>query len=198
MGHRDIPLDHVGLRQAATAAALLAARPVKAVYSSDLRRAMQTAQPAASRLGLQVVARPALREVDVGRWEGLTGAEIRERDPQGYAAVGADPLGAPRPGGESYADMAARVWRELDAIAASHRGEEVLVVTHGGPLRAVICQVLDLPWHKRQLLTYQNCGLLALLADCDGHRLEVPGWALAPEAVPWEPVSPDTAAGAWG
>ncbi|MDP2872355.1 MAG: histidine phosphatase family protein [Bacillota bacterium] len=180
MGHRDIGLDEVGLLQAETAARLVTSRDIRAVYCSDLQRARHTAERAAARLGLDVTPRPALREVDVGRWEGLTDAEIRSTDPEAYAAVGADPYGARRPGGESYAEMADRVWRELKSIAAAHAGEEVLAVSHGGPMRAVICRVLGLAWERRHLLTFQNCGLLALIHDRGMYRLEVPGWAVAP------------------
>jgi broad specificity phosphatase PhoE len=176
MGHRDIELNDTGRRQAATAASLLACRPVRVVYSSDLARAKDTAESVAAVFGLEVSTRAGLREIDVGNWEGLTDAEIRENDPAGFAAVGADPFGARRPGGESYREMAERVWRELHDIAALHPGQEVVVVSHGGPMRAVICQVLGLPWERRQLLTFQNCGLLALIWDGNAYRLEVPGW----------------------
>lgn len=178
MGHKDIGLNDVGHLQAATAATLLASRPVSAVYSSDLQRARHTAEIAAAGFGLPVITRTGLREIDVGSWEGLTDAEIRENDPAGYAAVGADPYGARRPGGESYREMSERVWREMDGISQAHRGQEVVVVSHGGPTRAVICQVLGLPWERRQLLTFQNCGLLVLIRDGAAYRLEVPGWAV--------------------
>jgi broad specificity phosphatase PhoE len=177
MGHRDIALDETGRAQATTAAALLASRPLQAIYSSDLQRARCTAEAVATRLALEVIPRPALREVDVGLWEGLTGAEIRERFPDILAAMEKDPFSTRRPGGESYAEMSFRVWSALNEIAATHRGEEVLAVSHGGPMRAIICRVLDLPWVMRSKLMFRNCGILALICEDGSYRFEIPGWA---------------------
>jgi len=177
MGHRDIPLDETGRAQAETAAALLASRPLRAVYASDLQRASCTAGVVASRLGLELILLPALREVDVGEWEGLTGAEIERNYPEVIAALEKDPFGTRRPGGESYGEMASRVWGALEEIATAHPGEEVLAVSHGGPLRAVICRVLGLPWAMRGKLMFRNCGILALICEDGSYRFEIPGWA---------------------
>jgi len=179
MGHRDVSLDETGLVQARTAASLLASRPLRAIYTSDLQRARGTAEAVAGRLGLEPVPCPSLREVDVGEWEGLTRAEIERDYPEVIAALEKEPVRTKRPGGESFGQMESRVWKTLEEIAAAHPGEEVLVVSHGGPMRAVICRVLGLAWARRGRVAFQNCGILALIYDgAGGLRLEVPGWAV--------------------
>jgi probable phosphoglycerate mutase len=130
-GHADPPLNDRGREQALELAELLADEPIEAVYSSDLRRAYETARIVAERKGLDVIVDPQLRERDVGHWSGLTAAEIEERFPdqirlwrEGAVAVG-----------ESRESLAARVVEAAHRIAAAHPDGLVLVVTHGGALR---------------------------------------------------------------
>ncbi|PNH07705.1 putative phosphatase PhoE [Tetrabaena socialis] len=141
-GHRDPPLNDEGLRQAEELAALLQAEPFHAIYSSDLRRALQTAEALAScRPGggqAEVRARPGLRERRLGVLEGLTLPEAAQREPAAFAILRAHDEDACLPGGgESTRAMVARVVAELERIAAGHPGQSVLVVAHGGVLHAV-------------------------------------------------------------
>lgn len=133
-GHADPPLNEEGRRQAAVLAEQLAADGVEAVYSSDLRRAAETAAVVAQRLGLPVVEDPALREIDVGSWSGLTRAEVEERFPDGHARWLRGEIGHD---GETREQLAARVVPAIERIAAAHPGQTVLVVTHGGVIRAL-------------------------------------------------------------
>ena len=84
-GHADPPLNEAGREQAAALAERLAGDGIAAIYSSDLRRASATARTVGKQLGLAVVEDPALREIDVGSWSGLTRAEVAERFPEGFA-----------------------------------------------------------------------------------------------------------------
>jgi broad specificity phosphatase PhoE len=150
-GHTDVPLNDVGRDQAETLAAELASQPFSAVYSSDLARALDTARILASVRSLPVTTEPALREKSFGTWEGLTEVEVLARFPDAHAGAWGD--------GESTEEMAARVLAGLRAIVAAHPGETVLVVTHGGPMRAVLreCGAEDGP--------IANCRLVALVSD---------------------------------
>ena len=130
-GHADPPLNERGREQALELAELLVDEPLEAIYSSDLRRAHETARIVADRKGLDVIVDPQLRERDVGHWSGLTAAEIDERFPdqirlwrEGAVAVG-----------ESRESLAARVVDAAHRIALAHPDGLVLVVTHGGALR---------------------------------------------------------------
>ena len=133
-GHADPPLNGTGRAQAAHLAYELADVELAAVYSSPLRRALETARVVAAAHELEPVALDALREVDVGSWQGLTRADIEARFPDqlarwlDYEQGWAD--------GETYEEMGQRVVATLLELAAEHDGEQILAVTHGGPIRA--------------------------------------------------------------
>jgi broad specificity phosphatase PhoE len=133
-GHADPPLNELGRRQAADLAEQLVGDGIAAVYSSDLRRASETAGMVAERLGLPVVEDAGLREIDVGSWSGLTREEARERFPEGFARWLAGEIGHD---GETREQLTARVVAAVERIAAAHENETVLVVTHGGAIRAL-------------------------------------------------------------
>jgi broad specificity phosphatase PhoE len=134
-GHTDVPLNAEGRLQAADLVARLAHETFDAVYTSDLRRARETALLVAEPRGLNVVPATELRERDFGTWEGLTDDEahrrypMETRDPRGWGDA------------ETQEEMAARVLEKLIEIGRVHRGGRVLVVSHGGPLRAVLRHV---------------------------------------------------------
>jgi alpha-ribazole phosphatase len=145
-GQADVPLNDAGRRQAAALARRLAQEEIHAIYASDLQRVWETVQViAASRShSLTVRAEPRLREMDFGDWEGLTYAEILERDPQNLAAWETDPVHIPPPGGETVARVAARVQSVIDDISRANQDKTVLLVAHGGPLRVLLCLALGL------------------------------------------------------
>jgi len=134
-GHADRPLNETGRAQADALAERLAAEPPEAIWSSDLARARETAEIVGRRVGLRVQVDPRLREVDVGEWSGLTLAEVEERYPGGLRRRLDGGTGWER--GETYEAMAARVLAALAEIAAAAGTGPVLVVTHGGAMRAV-------------------------------------------------------------
>jgi broad specificity phosphatase PhoE len=134
-GHADVELNDAGRRQADEAAERLAGMRLGAVYSSDLRRAVDTARPVADRHGLEVVVDPAWREIDQGEWEGLSGDEIASRWPELWGPARHH---ARRPGGEAPDEVAARALAALRRVVERHPGETVAVVTHGGTIRWVV------------------------------------------------------------
>jgi 2,3-bisphosphoglycerate-dependent phosphoglycerate mutase len=133
-GHADPPLNESGRTQAAELSAALADEPLAAAYSSPLRRAFETAEIVAAPHGLGPVPMDALREVDVGSWQGLTRAEVEQRFPKQYARWLDYEAGWEN--GESYEEMGRRVIAGLLELAAAHEGERILAVSHGGPVRA--------------------------------------------------------------
>ena len=136
-GHADPPLNAAGREQARALAEALAAERVDAVYTSPLRRAAETAEIVAARHGLPVTAVEALREVDVGSWQGFTWADLERRDPEHFRRW----LLEQEQGwedGETYEEMGRRVVPALLALAARHDSAAILAVTHGGPIRAAI------------------------------------------------------------
>ena len=133
-GQTDIPLSEVGHAQARAVAALLNGHRFAALYSSDLVRVTQTAQPAANALDLAVRLDPMLRERHYGMFETLTYAEVKVRFPEEYARFRAHDLEFDFNGGEALRAFNERSLACLAAIASRHAGEDVLVFTHGGVL----------------------------------------------------------------
>jgi len=150
-GQAGVGLSEIGRQQAGALARHLAQDEIRVIYASDLQRAWETAQLIAVPHDLPVHADPRLREMSFGDWEGLSYNEIRERDPQRVAAWEADPLHVSPPGGETLAQVAARVQSAFSDVARSHQDQTVLLVAHGGPLRVLICLALGLdPWMQWQ------------------------------------------------
>jgi broad specificity phosphatase PhoE len=143
-GTSDAPLNEAGLEQAAAAAKRLATAGLDAIVSSPLRRARTTASEVAALSGLQVVVDEGFRETDFGDWEGLTFAEVREQWPDVVAAWLADPEAGP-PGGESFAAARRRIDAAMERVLAAHAGQKVLIVSHVGPIKALVASALQAP-----------------------------------------------------
>ena len=152
LGQADPPLSPAGLEQAHRLAERLRAVRFDAAHSSDLRRCLKTAaiivdagaRSAGHEGAPRVQAHEDLREIDAGLWEGLTVEEARERYPREWAQRERDLVGCRFPGGESYQDLSERVLPAFARIV-SGGGRNVLVVSHRGPMRILLCQYLDLP-----------------------------------------------------
>jgi broad specificity phosphatase PhoE len=159
-GHADRPLNDTGRAQARALADELADEQLDAVYASDLARAHETAHIVAETKSLRVTALPELRERHFGTWEGLSDDEIHERFPEEIAN---GTLGD----GEPREEMNRRVLEALERIAAAHPDGTVLVVSHGGPLRAVLrhCEIDGVE-------RVENCHVLRLEAS-DGRLREI-------------------------
>ena len=144
-GHSDIPLSREGRVQARWLARRLQQEPVAAIYSSDLFRARETAKIIATSNNIPVHVSSAWREINFGAWEGLTYAEIAEQF-QDKLQFFDDPLHTAPPAGESLTKVVERVETALTEIIATKSTEgDIVVVSHGGPLRALLCRMLSIP-----------------------------------------------------
>lgn len=171
-GHADRPLTQKGREQAHALAARIAHIELAAVYSSDLRRARETAEVVADSQALDVQVEPDLREVDVGSWSGLTRVEAEQRFPGGFARWRAGYPGWDD--GESYEAMTDRVIEAVRAIAPRHPDERVLVVAHGGPIRALHAEALGLDVHAyRRLRPVEPNARLSAVCFVDGRLTEL-------------------------
>lgn len=144
-GFADRPLTERGRRQGEELADRLEETELDAIYSSDLERARATAEAVARRKGLEVRTVRDLREVDVGSWSGLTRAEAEARFPEAYARWLRG--GEGWADGETYEQLTERVVAAIRRIAEAHDGERVLVVAHGGTIRAVHAAALGVDVH---------------------------------------------------
>ena len=180
-GQLDIALDAVGLAQALDVADALSAASPYAVVSSDLSRALATAEAVADAAGVTVVADVRLREISLGAWEGLTGEEARARFPEEHAAwvAGED---VRRGGGETYREAARRaVAAVTEALSPLPDGRTLVVVTHGGTARAALGSLLELPpydWWRFAPLG--NTCWSVLVEGARGWRLERHNTGLGP------------------
>lgn len=171
-GHADRPLTERGRQQAQALADRLAHIELDAVYSSDLQRARDTAAVVAESQGLELQQLSELREVDVGSWSGLTRAEAEERFPEGFARWRDGYPGWKD--GETYEAMTDRVLRAVDAIAVEHEGNRVLVVSHGGPIRAMHAAALGLDVHAyRRLRPVEPNARLSAVCFVNGKLTEL-------------------------
>lgn len=175
-GHRDIELSSVGWAQAECLRQRLQKEPLDAVYSSDLRRAAETAALIVRGRGLEPILRPDLREANLGLWEGLTYAEARAAWPKVAERRRLNPAHTAPPQGESLRQVKRRVCAAIEEITRRHPDQTVLIVSHSGPLHALVCALLGLKlkaaWQLRLdngsitiIDTYPEGAILSLFND---------------------------------
>ena len=174
-GQLDSHLSARGRRQAAAAAARLAERPVARLLSSDLSRASDTADELAALTGLPVEHDERLREIHVGRWQGLPHTEVLARFPQALAALdrGEDPVRGET--GERVADVQVRVRAVFDELLPRlGAGETAVVATHGMAGRALVADVVGLTARQAwlSLVGLHNCHWAEVVEHRTGWRLE--------------------------
>lgn len=141
-GHLNVALNETGRLQAAALAGYLADMPIGAIYSSDLIRAYQTAEPIAEALGLPITTNERLREINLGVFQGMTGDELR-RSPHhadAYEMWRTDDRYAPS-GGESFSQLGDRTLAAWEQIAQQSPAETVLIVTHGGNIKSLVMRL---------------------------------------------------------
>ncbi len=171
-GQLDVPLSAVGHAQARAAANALAQESICAIHSSDLARALHTAEAAAHLLKLPVRREAGLRERHYGVLQTLTYAEFAERHPQAYARFRAREEDFVLPGGgESLRSFAERVYACVDAIVAAHAGGQVLLLTHGGVLDVLHRRASGCPLSARRDFEIPNAALNWLEVEHGAWRL---------------------------
>jgi probable phosphoglycerate mutase len=176
-GQQDVPLNAVGLQQAEHLADRLAGEHFDVAVVSDLVRTQATAAPLARRLGLSLQTDACWREQHFGLFEGQQVRDILDRHPDLWAQwVRQDADFALPGGGESIRAFHARVWSALDALAAAHVGQRVLVVTHGGVLDMVWRTVRGQPLSSARQCAIPNAGVNRLQWHGPG-RAEISVWA---------------------
>ncbi len=161
-GHSPTPLSDLGKHQAELTAKVLVKEKIHAIYSSDLLRAVQTAEPLAKLTDLPIIATPAFRERKVGVLEGLTFDESKAAHPKDYYALVNRNIHHVITNGESYRQLLRRATKELHEILRTHQGENVVIFSHTGAIcyltlyliGAINRQTKTTPW-----LVTSNCGI---------------------------------------
>ncbi|MDF2961789.1 MAG: Phosphoglycerate mutase [Paenibacillus sp.] len=157
-GHLNNPLSAEGVRQAGLLAARMACSRIDALYSSDLLRAVQTAAVVCKPHDLEIRTSQQLREINRGEWTGLLYEDCAAADPTGWCESRTNPRFR-CPNGESFVDLHLRAVREIERIAGLHPGKHIVIVTHGGPIRAFFRHAAGLPAHNMKPFEAANASV---------------------------------------
>jgi alpha-ribazole phosphatase/probable phosphoglycerate mutase len=158
-GHSETALTDLGRRQAASLATRLSGTNLTAAYASDFARALETATAVLAGRDVAVTIDSALREIHYGGWEMQRERDIRRREPVQYGLMrDEDPAWQP-PGGETLEQVQVRTAAALDRIARTHRGQHVLVISHGTAIACMLSGVLAMPATHILRIETANCGL---------------------------------------
>ncbi len=189
-GHIDIPLDEVGVAQAAAAAQIICPHDPALIVTSDLSRAAQTAQALTSATGVEAESDTRLREAHAGNWQGMTHAEIQVADADLLRRWRSMVDVRPGTTGENRTEVGERVGGAIaEHMVRVAPGEVAVFVTHGGAARAAVGHLLRIPpahWHH--LAVMRNCGWAVLEVDDAGE------WRLQSYNLAAVPVADDRAA----
>ncbi len=158
-GHTDIELSETGREQARLLSKKMASEKVDAVYSSDLKRAYETASILAAPHHLQVQTTKNLREINFGAWEGLTYQEIMDKYHDLAAKWYKYPAQVRIPSGETFAELKERSYHAILELAQRHDPGSIIVVAHGGAIRAIICGLLDIDLNYTFRIRQDNTAL---------------------------------------
>ena len=143
-GRIDLSLDDTGLAQARALAKRLAGRPIVAVYSSPLKRAVETARPTAQQLGLPVQPLPGIIDINYGDWQGLSHPKVASAYPDLYRRWLETPHRVKFPNGESLRQVRFRGMAALNEASTRHEGQVILLVAHQVVNKALVCAMLGL------------------------------------------------------
>lgn len=169
-GATDLDLNEVGVRQAEQIAMSLTNETIHGIYSSDLKRAWQTAQFFSRHHQLPVLIETDVRELDHGALEGLTFAEIKENYSQFIQQWRTEPAEIQVPGGERLIDVARRAWNGLNRIVQRHAAKEaIVVVSHNFPILGIICRITRTHLNSYRTFHLDPCGVTRLNHDGNDH-----------------------------
>ena len=169
-GQLDPPLSDEGRQQAALVGARLGGRRFAGFYTSDLKRAFETAQVIGASLGLAPEPNESIREIFLGAWEGLRTEEIADRFPEAWACWVEQPDWDCVPQGEGAAMFDARVGSALEQMLARHPHGDVLVVTHGGVIQVALHRIVGHPSRGLFPFKIQNASI-SVIEKRDGRMV---------------------------
>ncbi|HEY3311186.1 MAG TPA: histidine phosphatase family protein [Anaerolineales bacterium] len=162
-----VHLNERGQKQAHELAEGLSNLPIKAIYSSPLERALETAAPLAEKLGLQVNIRESLIETDVGEWSGQELKSLRKHP--AWKSVQQTPSRFRFPAGESFQECQTRLVTGIESLCASHNDNEIIAcVTHADPIKLLIAYYLGMPLDNFQRLACDTASVTILALSGKG------------------------------
>lgn len=186
LGHTDWDLTETGYKQAELTADFLDDMKIDVIYSSDLKRAYNTALPVAKRRNMEIITSKELREIYAGKWEGMKFVDIKETYPENHTRWMTDVGNAFCDGGETVFELQQRVKNELDRIARENEGKTVCIATHATPIRTMLCiwnglaisEAKNFGWVKNASVTiinYNDDGTYSIVLEAESaHLRDVP------------------------
>lgn len=145
VGRKDVSINETGREQARRAGEYFDGVELSAIYCSPLKRCRETAQPVADNKGLEVQVMDGLIEVEMGEWDGQLVKDLFLNDKELLTAWMRNPSSVTLPGGEDFGAVRDRTALAMEEITRRHAQDgAVLVVSHGGPIRTIICQTLKM------------------------------------------------------
>ncbi len=170
-GHTDVPMSDNGENQIKAMSDYLAqngGEGINALYTSDLSRAVKSAEIIAEPLGLKPIIVEGLKERNFGKWEGKSYDEVAAQYPDAFKAWANSPLEFSPEEGESTVDLRERVLDAFNPIIEKHKEEDIAVVAHGGTNRVIICQLLGIPL-ENILMIGQDFAAMNLIEFYNGY-----------------------------
>lgn len=164
-GSSDIKLLPEGIEQAYMLAKHAPFHTVDAIYSSDLSRAVMTAEILSEKFGLPVIKERGLRETSFGDWEGRYLSELAKENPSGFEYFFTKPDKVQPPNGETFLQSQARIMNALDEIICDNEDKNIIVVSHGAAIRLIICAALEIRIRKMWSIGQYNMALNVLIFD---------------------------------
>ncbi|MEO2082491.1 MAG: alpha-ribazole phosphatase [Desulfurobacteriaceae bacterium] len=173
-GKMDIPLNEEGKEQARKVGNALKDFPIKAVYSSPLKRCRDTAEEIARHHGLTVVTDEGFKEIDHGEWEGMLASEVEEKYPELLKLWRERPAEVKMPGGESLRDVYERAVEAFERVVKKHESEDLIVVVgHDATNKVIMCHLLETDLNKFWTFKQANCGITVLEYEPETKRVIV-------------------------
>ncbi len=143
-GRADVPLDETGLKEADLAGEALKDETIHAIYSSPLKRSVQTAEGIAKCQNLPVQTLEAIIDISYGEWEGKENAEVKQKYPDLYKLWLTEPHKVRFPGGETLDEVRTRTMSAIEKLVKKHQDESIVLVAHRVPNKVISCAVLGL------------------------------------------------------
>lgn len=172
-GWDECALTERGQSQARAVAARLADEPIDVVYSSPSRRAFETATAIAEQHGLIPLIEEGLRERNAGDLEGMAIPDVLAAHPTIWEDRDADLWGWSPPGGETFAKVLARVRESVERLRARHEGQTVVIATHMGPVRVLLCELAGIPIEETYKMSFPSTGMSIFDLEDESPRVVV-------------------------
>ncbi len=170
MGQKDVPLNRTGIYEANSLKEYFKGVPIDVIYASSLIRAYKTASIINKCHKLPITKVPQIKEIDFGKWEGLNYKKITRYSGEIFAKWIENPFSVNIPGGENMRKFAARVTKAIKKIIKENKGKTILVVSHGGTLRAVLTKIFGI---KKNFIKLEQASGTINLIELNGKSFKI-------------------------